>query len=250
MERLLNIKKEIQEKNGREFIGLQTKTEQLLNSLTWYLDHPKIHEDTRLAEEIIELYYLAKASGFLKMEALSRKLDQLGVKISRDEAIQKISSKPKIPGSSQKKIQFLNVGQSIIELKQRIQDFLSSRTGKSLPDASLQSVTQFLNYLDHPDLPNRAQLFEDMLEKYNSAENAGFIAMQAFNDMLTKAEIKLGKIEVEIKEKKSPEQIKEELEAEKAQIAEEWKKIEEEKQKLKEEWDKLEAEKKKFQADE
>ena len=79
LERIIKIKKEITEKKGKEWLGLQLTTEKQLESLLWYLDRPKLQEKTKLLEEIIELYFVAKASGFTKMEGIIRKLDQLRI---------------------------------------------------------------------------------------------------------------------------------------------------------------------------
>ena len=82
-ERIIKIKNEITEKKGKEWLGLQITTENRLESLLWYLEHPKLQENTKLLEEIIELYFIAKASGFTKMEGIIRKLDQLNIKIKK-----------------------------------------------------------------------------------------------------------------------------------------------------------------------
>ena len=66
MERIPQIKNEITEKKGKEWLGLQITTEKQLDSLMWYLEHPKLQENTKLLEEITELYYIAKAGGFTK----------------------------------------------------------------------------------------------------------------------------------------------------------------------------------------
>ena len=81
MEKLLEIKREIQEKNGRVWLGLPPKAEKNLNDLCRYLDHPKLQVDLTLAEEIIKLYEYAKATDFTKIEGIIRKLDQLRIKI-------------------------------------------------------------------------------------------------------------------------------------------------------------------------
>jgi len=209
MERLLDIKKEIQEKNGKEWVGLQEQTEKQLHSLMWYLDHPKLHQDSKLAEEIIEHYYMAKASGFLKMEGIIRKLDQLGVSLGKADLSEAVSSG---------KIQAINYGQAIIELKQEIEDLLGSSYGQSLPQKTQESITVLLNYLDHPNLPNKPKLFDDMSEKYKMGKSSDFTTMQAFNQMLNMAEIKLGKIS-EIKKVKTIEEIKKDLENEKERLS-------------------------------
>jgi hypothetical protein len=79
LEKIIKIKNEITEKKGKEWLGLQITTENRLESLLWYLEHPKLQENTKLLEEIIELYFFAKASGFTKMEGIIRKLDQLNI---------------------------------------------------------------------------------------------------------------------------------------------------------------------------
>ena len=81
MDKLLDIKREIQEKKGRVWLGLPPKAEKNLNDLCGYLDHPKLHEDATLADEIIKLYEYAKATDFTKIEGIIRKLDQLKIKI-------------------------------------------------------------------------------------------------------------------------------------------------------------------------
>jgi hypothetical protein len=79
LEKIIKIKNEITEKKGKEWLGLQITTENRLESLLWYLEHPKLQENTKLLEEIIELYFFAKDSGFTKMEGIIRKLDQLNI---------------------------------------------------------------------------------------------------------------------------------------------------------------------------
>ena len=83
LERIITIKNEISEKKGKEWLGLQITTENQLESLLWYLEHPKLQENTRLLKEIIELYFIAKASGFTKMEGIIRKLDQLNITLGK-----------------------------------------------------------------------------------------------------------------------------------------------------------------------
>ncbi|MFX0187632.1 MAG: hypothetical protein ACFE8A_07850 [Candidatus Hodarchaeota archaeon] len=81
MDKLLEIKREIEEKKGRVWLGIVSKAEKILNDLSRYLDHPKLHEDLTLAEEIIKLYEYAKETNFTRMEGIIRKLDQLSIKI-------------------------------------------------------------------------------------------------------------------------------------------------------------------------
>ena len=83
LERIIKIKNEITEKKGKEWLGLQITTENQLESLLWYLEFPKLQENTKLLEEIIELYFIAKASGFTKMEGIIRKLDQLRITLGK-----------------------------------------------------------------------------------------------------------------------------------------------------------------------
>ena len=83
LERIIKIKNEITEKKGKEWLGLQITTEKQLESLLWYLEHTKLQENTKLLEEIIELYFIAKASGFTKMEGIIRKLDQLSITLGK-----------------------------------------------------------------------------------------------------------------------------------------------------------------------
>jgi len=83
LEKIIKIKNEITEKKGKEWLGLQITTENRLESLLWYLEHPKLQENTKLLEEIIELYFNAKASGFTKMEGIIRKLDQLNITLRK-----------------------------------------------------------------------------------------------------------------------------------------------------------------------
>ena len=83
MERISQIKTEITEKKGKEWLGLQITTENRLESLLWYLEHPKLQENTKLLKEMIDLYFIAKASGFTKMEGIIRKLDQLRITLGK-----------------------------------------------------------------------------------------------------------------------------------------------------------------------
>ena len=91
MEKISSIIKEVNEKKGREWLSLLPKTEQQLMSLAWYLTHPKLQEDPVKIEEIVELYYNAKDNDFLHMEKITRKLDELSVKIGKVGSIEKIT---------------------------------------------------------------------------------------------------------------------------------------------------------------
>ena len=81
MEELLRIEKEIQKKKGKEWLGLQPATEKNLDTFVWYLDHPKLKENQKLTKELIKLYIDSKASGFMKMESINRKLNQLKIQL-------------------------------------------------------------------------------------------------------------------------------------------------------------------------
>ena len=189
MERLLEIKDEIKNKKGREWLGMQPSTEKHLDHLMWYLDHPKLHDDTVLAEELIELYYMSKASGFLKMEGIIRKLDQLSITLGKAESVEK-------------KAVIRAIGIEINELKERIVNLLASPSGKSLPDSNQKSLNTFVKFLNHPKLSKKPELFEKMLERYKDVEDNNFISMQAFNDLLNMCDIKLGAVPVETMEAK------------------------------------------------
>ncbi|MFW9879168.1 MAG: hypothetical protein ACFFG0_39315 [Candidatus Thorarchaeota archaeon] len=91
MEKISSVIKEVNEKKGREWVGLHPKTEQQLMSLAWYLTHPKLQEEPDKIEEIVGLYYDAKTNNFLYMEKITRKLDELSVKIEKVGPIEKIT---------------------------------------------------------------------------------------------------------------------------------------------------------------
>ena len=189
MEKLLEIKREIQEKKGKEWLGMQPSTVKHLDHFMWYLDHPQLHDDAILAEEIIELYYLAKATSFIKMEGIIRKLDQLSVTLGKAESVEK-------------KAVIRAMGIEINELREKVENLLASPAGASLPDSNLKSLRTFVNFLNHPKLPKKPELFEKMLERYKDVEDNNFISFQSFNDLLNVADIKLGAVPVEIKEEK------------------------------------------------
>jgi len=189
MDKLLEIKLEIQEKRGREWLGMQPKTEKNLDHLMWYLDHPELHKNPELAEEIIELYYLSKATNFIKMEGIIRKLDQLSVTLGKAE-------------SAEKTAVIRAMGIEVNELKERLGDFLDSPAGTSLPESNQKALRTFKDYLNHPKLMIKPELFQRMLETYKEVKDNDFISMQAFNDMLNMLEIKLGPVPVEMEQEK------------------------------------------------
>jgi len=239
MERISQIKIEITEKKGKEWLGLQTSTEKQLESLMWFLEHPKLQENPKLLEEITELYFIAKASGFLKMEGIIRKLDQLSITLGKFDYTEKeedIDKKPK----------FLNYPQEIKELRKKIEVLMHSPYGTSLPETTQQSIINFINYLNHPDLHKRPKLFDDVFDKYEEAKATDFMKMQSFNDMLNMLEIKLGAITEDMKQYKTLEEKMHDLEEEKKRLAEEWDMIRSEQEKLKGETEKLVEEREKL----
>ena len=124
MEKISSIIKEVNEKKGRKWLGLQPKTEQQLMSLAWYLNHPKLQEDPEKIEELVGLYYNAKASDFLNMERIARKLDELSVKIGKVGSIEKkiLPSQSEIkPKEKPKRPTIVNYGKVIEELRNRIE---------------------------------------------------------------------------------------------------------------------------------
>lgn len=242
MEKIFSIIKELNEKKGKEWFSIHPKTEQQLMSLAWYLNHPKLQEDLKKIEELVGLYYNAKATDFLKMERIARKLDELSVKIGKVGSIEKkvLPSQSEIkPEEKPKRPTIVNYGKAIEELRNRIERLLNSPSGLNLHENTQISITTFLNYLNHPDLQNNPKLFDEMLEKYEEVEAVDFITMQAFNDLLNKMEIKLGNVFKEMRTWKSIDEREKDLKRE-------IKKIEEEKENLKEAGEKLEVERKKL----
>ena len=253
MEKISSIIKEVNEKKGREWLSLLPKTEQQLMSLAWYLNHPKLQEDPEKIEEIVGLYYNAKANDFLHMEKIARKLDELSVKIGKVGPIEKItlpSQAEKEPIEKPKRPMILNYGKAIEDLRNRIERLLNSPFGSNLHENTQISITTFLHYLNHPNLQNNTELFDEMLEKYEEVEAVDFTTMSTFNNLLIKMEIKLGKLSEEIKTWKSIDErekdsIKEmeKIEEEKQNLKEGWENLEVERNKLKLEWEQLEVEK-------
>jgi len=238
MERIPQIKNEIAEKKGKEWLGLQTTTEKQLDSLMWYLEHPKLQENTKLLEEITELYYIAKAGGFTKMEGIIRKLDQLSITLGKFDYAEEeeIEKKPK----------FLNYPPAIKELRSKIEILMQSPLGTSLPETTQKSIINFINYLNHPDLAKKPRLFDDVYEKYEEAKASEFMKMQSFSDMLNMLEIKLGPVTKEMKKYKTLEEKMQDLEEEKKRLSEEWNKIRSEQERLKSDTEKLIEEREKL----
>ncbi len=253
MEKISSIIKEVNEKKGREWLSLLPKTEQQLTSLAWYLNHPKLQEYPEKIEEIVGLYYNAKANDFLHMEKITRKLDELSVKIGKVGPIEKItlpSQAEKEPIEKPKRAMIVNYSKAIEDLRNRIERLLNSPYGSNLIESTQISITTFLHYLNHPDLQNNTELFDEMLEKYEEVEAVGFTKMATFENLLIKMEVKLGKLSEEIKTRKTiaegEKDLKEEIEKieeEKQNLKEGWENLEAERNKLKLEWDHLEVEK-------
>ena len=234
-DRINSIIDEIKEKNGKEFVGLQSETDKQLESLMWYLEHPRLtHEMPALAEELVELYDSAKESKFTKMEGILRKLDQLSIKLGKDYY--------ELPEEKKKgkKLMFTNYPQAIKDIQTDIAILMHSPHGTSLPELIQTSILTFHNYLNHPDLHRTPELFDEMHEKYEFAKATDFLKLQAFNDLLMKLKIKLGEITEEMNTFKSIKEQSRELEAEKTRLAEEVKKLQEEKEQIKKEKDELE----------
>ena len=225
MERIPQIKNEITEKKGKEWLGIQLTTEKKLESLMWYLEHPKLQENTKMLEEIIELYFIAKASGFTKMEGIIRKLDQLSITLGKFDygEEEEIEKKPK----------FLNYPQAIKELRSKIEILMQSPYGTSLPDTTQISIIDFINYLNHPDFAKKPRLFDDVYEKYEEAKNSEFMKMQSFKTILDMLEIKLGPVTKDMKKYKTLEEQMQDIEEEKKKLAEEWNKMRSEQERLK-----------------
>ena len=223
MEKITLIKKDIQEKSSKEWLGLQKQTEDRLDSLMWYLDHPKMQESPKLVEEIVELYYAAKNTNFIKMEGIIRKLDQLTIKFSKEGAVKKTKTAQSHAVRGEQVI----YEKAIEEFIKKVDDFLNSTSGTSLPEKTKKSLITFLGYLNHPVLIKKTALFDEMKDKYDKTVELDFLSMQTFDDMLNMCDIKLGAITDEMKTFKSPEKRKKELD---------------------EAWGEFEAEKEKFQA--
>ncbi len=232
MERIPEIIDEIAEKKGREFIGLQTATIKQLESLSYYLKHPKLQENNKLVKEMVDLYHNAKNSDFMKMEGIIRKLDQLRITLGKYEYKETKKARVTALGTPKKRLIVEDAMHEIASLKDRIATLMSSPLGASLPSSTQKSLNTFLNYLDNPKFEAKPDLVGNALEKYNEAKQSEFTKMQGFNHMLNMLEIKLGAIESEKKRFKTLDDIKEELEAEKEKIKVEWEKIAEEKKKI------------------
>lgn len=237
-DKIAQIKVEIENKEGNEWLGLKNTTEQRLESLLWYLEHPKIKEFPRLLEEAVDLYFKAKESGFLKMEGIIRKLDQLNIKLGKYDYTKEKEDKE---GGKEKR--FLNYTKAIQELRKKIEILLQSPLGTSLPEKTQKSLITLRNYLNHPDLKSRPNLVDELYNVYETAEENDFMQMESFNQFLNKLEIKLGSLTKEMKSFKTIEEKMEELEEEKLELQQKIENLEKEKQDLKEKEREFEMEK-------
>ncbi|TXT62038.1 MAG: hypothetical protein BAJALOKI3v1_690013 [Promethearchaeota archaeon] len=218
-DKISEIKTEIQKKEGKEWLGLQSTTEHQLESLVWYLDHPKITEYPKLLEEVINLYFKARESSFIKMEGIIRKLDQLQIKLGKHDYEKE--DEPK------KELKFINYPKKIKDMKVKIELMLQSPYGTSLPESTTESLITLINYLNHPNLPTNKRLFDEIYEVYEQAKADDFLKMQAFKDMLNKIEIKLGSLSEDMKQFKTLEEKQADLEKEKEIVKEKERELEE-----------------------
>lgn len=191
MEELLRIEKEIQEKKGKEWLGLQPATEKNLDTFVWYLGHPKLKESPKLAMELIELYIDAKASSFMKMESINRKLDQLKIQLRDVTPFEVKTATNTITKIPQKRVEVVNIAKEIENLKKRVEQSIKRPSGINLTEGTQKSLNIFLKYLNKPVVQNKKKLVEEMLYMYSIIEENNFSKMQEFNDLLKKIDVKL-----------------------------------------------------------
>lgn len=249
MEEVLEIITEVKEKKGREFLGLPSRVEKQLKQLIWFLDHPTIIEQPKKQEELASLYQKSKSHNFLKMEEIKRKLDQLKVTIGEPGSIRKvgINIKKKVAptqaaaelAKEKNEIYIDDYFVAIEDLRDNVQELLDSSQGSSLPKQTNQSLVRLLSYLEDSKLESKPELFKEIYGAYQLAEGSDFRKMQSLNDILDKAEVKLGAFTKKKSKWKSLEERKKDFELElkefqkeKAEIVKEWKKIENAQQKL------------------
>ncbi|MGV9172931.1 MAG: hypothetical protein ACOC4M_08000 [Promethearchaeia archaeon] len=264
MEEVLNIIKEVQNKQGKEFLGLPTRVEKQLNDLIWFLDQPNLIENPEKLQVLVSLYKKAKSHNFLKMEEIKRKLDQLRVTIGEPTQTHRIgiNIKKKIAPSqaaaeiaeAKGEIYIKDYGSALQDLAKEVEHLLDSNEGQSLPEKTYQSLTKLLTYLEDPNLESKPRLFKETLGAYTTAAESDFRKMQGLNDVLNKVEVKLGSKPQKESSRKSLEQRKKEFkialekfQQEKKELLEEWKKIERARQEIKQEKEQLNEEKEKFQ---
>ncbi|MEJ2248271.1 MAG: hypothetical protein P8Y70_16340 [Candidatus Lokiarchaeota archaeon] len=208
------IKEEISLKKGSEWKGLQTTTEKQLESLLWYIEHPKMDERPKLLRQVVDLYFDAKKTNFIKMEGIIRKLDQLSITLGKYDY-----SKEK---ETENKPKFTNYVQEIENLRRKAEIIIQTPYGISLPENTKESIIKFINYLNYPNLHLKQKLFDEIHEIYSLTEQQEFIKMQSFNEMLNKIEIKLGKVTEGMKKFKTIKEQKEDLKRERDKLNMEW----------------------------
>jgi len=224
MEKIPIIIKDIEEKQGKEWVGLQKATETQLENLMYFLGDQRLLEHPKLCEEIVEIYYAAKASDFLKMESIIRKLDQLRIKFGKDGYVKKAVEKD-----------ILNLEKAVDDFRKNVENMLNSAIGGRLLDSTRELIISFYNYLGHPKVKDNQVLFEEMLNTYEAVEKDEFTVMQKMSDLLSKLDIKLGASGEEVASTfKTPEELREELEKTQLELAEERENISRELKKIEE----------------
>ena len=211
MERLEKIIDDIKEKKGKEWLGLQKATENQLENFMYFLGDQRLLEHPKLVDELVELYYTAKAGDFLKMEGIIRKLDQLRIKFGKEGYVKKAVEKD-----------ILNLEKAIDDFRKNVENMLNSALGSRLLDSTRELIISFYNFLGHPKLKNNQLLFEEMLNTYETAEKGDFTVLQKMSDLLDKLDIKLGATgEESVTRFKTPEELQEELEQAQLELVEE-----------------------------
>ena len=224
MEKIPIIIKDIEEKQGKEWVGLQKATETQLENLMYFLGDQRLLEHPKLLDEVVEVYYSAKASDFLKMESIIRKLDQLRIKFGKDGYVKKAVEKD-----------ILNLEKAVDDYRKNVENMLNSPLGSRLLDSTKKLIISFYNYLGHPKVKDNQLLFEEMINIYELAEKDDFTVLQKMSDLLNKLDIKLGSSGEEVATKfKSPEELREELEQTKLELAKERENISRELKKIEE----------------
>ena len=211
MEKIPIIIEDIKEKQGREWVGLQKATETQLENLMYFLGDQRLLEHPKLVDEVVEVYYAAKATDFLKMESILRKLDQLRIKFGKDGYVKKAVEKD-----------ILNLEKAVDDYRKNIENMLNSAIGSRLLDSTRELIISFYNYLGHQKVKDNQILFEEMINTYEAIEKDEFTVLQKMSDLLNKLDIKLGSSGEEVAIKfKTPEELREELEQTKLELAEE-----------------------------
>jgi len=191
MEEIEKIKKEIQEKRGREWFGILPTSESHLETFRKYLSHPKLHEKPKIINEMITLYNNAKSSSFVKMEALIRKLDQYKIQLGDVSYITNPVMNRKIVMTAEKRAVVLDSDEEIEKMKVRLKNTIENSPDGSLLPKTDKSLKTFSEYLENPELRNQIALVEEMISKYNAVEGSNFTRMQEFDNFLVKMSVKL-----------------------------------------------------------